>query len=511
MQNTLTDSVKKLYDLKKMDDLKRQGITFKTSKSSYLFDTGTGKVVKLDDKSSVIINALFDDSISKNDYQKIINCESAAYVVEFLEKENLLCNPNVKHFISLEEHAKESNLNCEQLIIELTGKCNLCCKYCIYNESYSGNRDFNTSDIDFKTAQKAIDYVYKHRSPDRLAITFYGGEPLIKFDVMKECIDYCLENLIDCNLSFSFTTNLTLMSTGIAEYLAQVPQLNIVLSLDGPKEIHNRARVYKNNQPTFDDALTGLKNLANAIKKYKNKTTIIINCVLMPPYTEERFNQINDFFESLEFLPPDTKVQATYPSPGTVPESYFKELQRDGIDALEDTCEWMSWAKKKANGKDFLNKRLNIYSTPLESSLARIHNRTLFDKPMDIYSYNGCCLPGQRRLYLCTDGSYKVCERVGNSPIIGHVDYGINEKNIKKYYFTQYANKSIGDCSKCWAIHLCDICYADCYDENGMNIKNKRKLCGEVRDRYKSWLSQYYEILETNPDKIEEISKIEYS
>lgn len=72
----------------------------------------------------------------------------------------------------------------QQLIIELTGKCNLRCKYCIYNDYYEENRDFNTSDISFETAKKAIDYAYAHRHPDHFSITFYGGE--LKFFVHHE-------------------------------------------------------------------------------------------------------------------------------------------------------------------------------------------------------------------------------------------------------------------------------------------------------------------------------------
>lgn len=512
MFENVTSSEKALLDLKRSDDLKRQGIVFSTSKSEYLYDAGTGKVVLLDRNSAPVFNALFNKTLSDEQFLTILTQANTNEIVEFINKEHLLCNPEVKHFINLNDVVKRENLKCEQLIIELTGKCNLCCKYCIYNDYYEGNRNFNTDNIDFPTAQKAIDYVYKHRHPDRLSITFYGGEPLINFDVMRKCIDYCLENLTDCkDLSFSFTTNLTLMTKEIADYLAQVPNLGIVLSMDGPEDIHNRARVYRNNQPTFKDAFRGLENLAEAVKRHKSNTTLIFNCVLMPPYTEERFDKINDFFESLDFLPKDTKVQATYPSPGTVTESYLKELKDEGIDPYHEQVNWMMWAKKKARDKAFIENRRNIYSSAMESSLAKIHNRTLYDKPMDMYYYNGCCIPGQRRLYLTTKGEYKLCERIGNSPSIGDVNSGIDEEAVKKYYLSEYEELSLGDCSKCWAIHLCDICYADWYDENGANISKKRPLCTETRERYKLWLTQYYELMETDPKKIEEISKLKFS
>lgn len=181
---------------------------------------------------------------------------------------------------------------------------------------------------------------------------------------MKQCIDYALANLTECNLSFSFTTNLTLMTEEIADYLGQVPNLSIVLSMDGPAE---------------------------------------------------------------------------YPSKGTVPESYYLELQEKGYDV---------------------------------------------NAPINISYCNGCCIPGQRRLYVYTDGTYKVCERVGDSPSIGNVDNGVDTEAIKKYYLHEYEEKSIRNCSNCWALRLCDICYADCYDQNGINVQMKAGYCEEVRERY---------------------------
>jgi uncharacterized protein len=504
-------NINDLLEKKESAEIYRLGVTFSTDKNNYLYDTGTGKVVELDDDSLEFFSALFDKNVCVTKLKKIANGNKHIdYILDFLEKENLLCNPHIEHFISLENNIKEENLKMEQLIIELTGKCNLRCKYCIYNDYNDGNRNFNTKEIEFETARKAIDYIYQHRHNKKLSITFYGGEPLIKFNIMKECIDYSLEHLKDCNLSFSFTTNLTLMTKEIADYLAQVPQLSIVLSLDGPEDVHNKARVYADEKPTFKDAFKGLKVLADAVNKYK-KTTIIFNAVLLPPYTAKRLGRINYFFESLDFMPKGTGVRVSYPSPNTVPGSYLDELKNDGYSDSEINGGWIEWAMSKMTKSDFAENRLNIYSDVLEACLTRIHNRTLRDKPIDMYFYNGCCVPGQRRLYVCTDGSYKVCERIGNSPIIGNVESGLNEEIIKEYYLKKYEVESIQDCSKCWAVQLCDICYSDCYEEFGIDINKKRKRCQAVRDRYKSWLAYYYRVLEDSPERIEEISKLEIS
>lgn len=490
-----------ILKLKETGEIVRMGIPFSTSCKNYFYDAGTGKVVELNVDEKEIIDSLFDATISIERASEIIS--KLDYSKQFLKSiisENLFASPILKKFIPLEYKYQEENMEIQQLIIELTGRCNLRCKYCIYNDYYEGNRNFNTEDITFETAKKAIDYVYQHRSPERLAITFYGGEPLLNFDVMKQCIDYSLENLKNCNdLSFSFTTNLTLMTEEIADYLGKIPNLSIVLSLDGPAEIQNSARVYSNNKSTFDDAYRGLKYISEAAKKY-GKLQFIFNSVLMPPYSEEKYNQINEFFSGLDFLPENTSVRTSYPCKGSLPQSYY--TQDDPITIFE-------WATSKYLKPGFSNNKQNIYSVLMETALVKIHNRQIYDEPINCSFYNGCCVPGQRRLYVCTNGLYKVCERVGNTPYIGHVDQGINIEILKEYYLKQYEQKSIKYCSNCWAFRLCDLCYADCYDENGLNIETKLTYCDGIKDRYKKWLILYHSALENEPKIIEEIDKLE--
>lgn len=501
-------NIERLCELKRTGEYKRLGKMFYTSQSAYLYDTGTGKVIKLDYDAQLFMECLFSDSTSEYElYNVLSNLENVKSICSFLQEENLLSNPQVVNFVDLCSDYSETTIECEQLTIELTGNCNLRCKYCIYNDFYEGNRSFNTSNIDFETAKKAIDYVNAHSGDKALAITFYGGEPLLNFEVMKQCINYSLDTIKHKNLYFSFTTNLTLMTKEIADYIAQVPKMSIVLSLDGPEEIHNNARVKRGGEGSFQDAYNGLKLLVEAVDKYKN-TSLSFNAVLMPPYTVERFDAINDFFEGLDFLPLNTEVRATYPSSGSIPESYFEELKAKDVSKIEETT-WTSWAKEKTNNRFVLEEAKNLYSGVLKTGLVHIHNRMLHEKPMGSIHYNGCCVPGKRRLYVCTDGSYKVCERIGNAPSIGHVDVGIDIEAVKKYYLTEYEEKSIPDCSQCWAINLCDVCYALCYDENGLNVEEKRKWCHQIRKSYVMWLQYYHELLENAPESVEEISKIE--
>lgn len=505
-------AIERLLKLKTGGEAARFGMHFHTTSSGYWYDTGTGKVVRLDADSERIVSALFDEKVSAAAFEKVLeSTPTLDDISRVIEQENLFAAPKVTDFIHVENLMTEENLKCGQLVIELTGNCNLACKYCIYNEGFKGNRNFNTENITFETAKKAIDYVSSHRDPESLSITFYGGEPLLNFPVMRQCIDYSLATIKEGKLNFSFTTNMTLMTEEIASYLAKVPNLSILVSMDGPEEIHDLQRVYRGGRGSFHDAYRGLKVLANAVNKAQSSTTILFNAVLMPPYTKQRFDEINAFFESLDFLPSNISVQATYPSLGTVPTSYFVDLRKAGIDPDSDDADWMSWSLEKGKKSNFTKTQQNIYSGLLTNALVKIHNRLLYNDQINIYYYNGCCIPGQRRLYVCTDGKYRVCERIGNAPLIGSVDTGIDFDAIKKYYIFDYKEKSLPNCSQCWAFNLCDICYAQCFDELGINIDEKQTRCAETKSRYKKWLEYYHQVMEDSPEIIKEISEMQVS
>lgn len=500
-----------LLALKRGGNLKRQGIVFHTSDRAYLYDAGTGKVAVLDDDSTPIIMALFNDDVDLIAFEDMLSCnETTESIAQFLRKEHLLMRPEKTEFYDWTPLMSDEALQCQQLIIELTGQCNLRCKYCIYNDHYGQARKFNQERIDFDTAKKAIDYAYAHRSPKFFAVGFYGGEPLLNFKVMKQCIDYCLTAYKDVKPTFSFTTNLTLMTEEIAEYLARVPNMSIIASVDGPEDIQNRNRTFANGAPTFDAVYRGLKYLCNAINKNDSNCHLSFNSVFMPPYTAERFSEINDFFESLTFLPPNAGVTATYPAPGSIPDDFLKQDIEQGY-KVEDTVEWMDWSMEKMERKGDLPNSPNLYTNVLQRTLGDIHNRRILTEPITQYCRNACCIPGNRRLYVCTDGHYKLCEKMGESPFIGHVDTGLDFDAIKKYYLDQYDEAFLPDCEKCWAVNLCGLCYCRCYNKDGVDIQLKCQSCEQTRATAMKGLRIYHEVNEKYPEIINQVSRLERS
>jgi uncharacterized protein len=151
------------------------------------------------------------------------------------------------------------------------------------------------------TAKKAIDYGLAHSGKD-FAVTFYGGEPLLRFDLLRQCVEYVKATAKEVNLSYSMTTNLVLMTPEIAGYLASVEGFSVVCSIDGPKEIHDANRLAINGNGSFDQAVRGLRYLVDAFGE-RAEDLISLSMVVASTGNQE-LDRIQDFIDSLGWLPP---------------------------------------------------------------------------------------------------------------------------------------------------------------------------------------------------------------
>lgn len=509
-----TEIRKKFADIVPDGNYHRLGTVFSTTNCKYFYDTGTGKVYRCSDMEYQLLEKLLqNDKFLFDEKNEEINLETyKTYltILSLIEKENILKAPKYEKF---ENETKEELTNLvehglQQVILELTQKCNLRCKYCIYNEYNPLYRNFENEDMTWEIAKKAIDYTYAH-SGSEVAVTFYGGEPLIKIELMKQCIEYSQKLMQGKNLTFSFSTNLTLMTPEIAKYVASVKGCSVLCSLDGPENIHDSYRVFVDGKGTFAKAIQGLRYLVDAMEE-KAKDLIIINTVVCPPYSKKKLDMIQEFFEQIEWLPKDMVKKCDYVEGGTLRD---EDVATDFLQGVEETTDYKnneldsihSWALDKMF-KD--EDRKGYLSGVGRDNLIRIHNRILLDKPVNVIRRNACCTPGNRRIYVQTNGDFLACEKIGDSPNIGNVYTGIDKERIRQYYIHEYEEKSIKKCNECWAVNLCGICYASCYCKEGISSEMKDNGCIYQREQAKGELIAYHQLLEDKPIEIERIKGI---
>ncbi|URZ17657.1 radical SAM protein [Clostridium felsineum] len=487
---------------------------FKTDSAYYVYDTGTNKVLSCGEYEYNILGKIIDgkvDEISriKSDVDKGGFYEALENVRQAIEEEDILKGGNKWKFVSkghFEELDEKIDHELEQITLELTEKCNLRCRYCIYNESYEHKRNFGNKDMPIEIAEKAIDYANLHSGKEKgVGITFYGGEPLMNFKLLKHSIEYSRKVINDKKLTFSLTSNLTLMTSEIATYLASIENLTILCSIDGPEEIHDSYRKDVNGNGTFKRAIRGLKYLIEAFGDRANKS-VSINMVFTPPYSIEKVNKIEAFINSLDWLPKDLRIAMTYPSAGSVDDIPPKGREKNYGMELIQWSESRYKSELKSDGKiDMFNEEFVVHP------ILRIHGRRISAKSESGYPVNGCCVPGSRKLYVTVDGNFLLCERIDGSPIIGNVFTGMNKAKIKKEIVEEFTNEAIKDCSKCWAARLCNICYSQCYTDGKLDMEQKKRYCIRSRKTALRSLIFYHKCAEINPEKLKYLNEIEVS
>jgi len=129
--------------------------------------------------------------------------------------------------------------------LHVSHHCNLGCEYCYANQGDYGTK---AQKMDFKTACRAVDFlVEKSNNNKNIRISFFGGEPLTNFKLIKSVVKYAKNKCKESNkkITFSMTTNGTLLSENVRRFVKN-NKINLLVSIDGPEHIHNKYRKFKN-------------------------------------------------------------------------------------------------------------------------------------------------------------------------------------------------------------------------------------------------------------------------
>ncbi len=190
--------------------------------------------------------------------------EAIAEVKQLIENNSLYTKD-----IYQDAHNFVSNANpvLKAMCLSVAHDCNLACKYCFAEGGeYKGKREL----MSFEVGKKALDYLVKSSGTRRnLEVDFFGGEPLMNFDVVKKLVAYgrSLEKDHNKNFRFTLTTNAMLLNDDVTEFLNK-EMSNVVLSLDGRKEVNDKMRVTPDGHGSYDIIVPKIKEF---IKKRGEK------------------------------------------------------------------------------------------------------------------------------------------------------------------------------------------------------------------------------------------------
>ena len=412
------------------------------------------------------------------------------------------------------------------LILELTQKCNLECSYCIYGKYYHRHKSRTTDSISYELAELAIK-THLDKFCSGRTITFYGGEPLLEFDLMRELIlfaeQYCRETGKE-KPEFSLTTNGTLLNDRIIHFLVE-HECSILISIDGDQKTHDRYRVFKSNgQGSFDTIEKNLQ-LFTDLYPYYNKRGIIIT-----------LTSSTDFFLTNDFL---KKYFPAYPSIlANFAESYLgSDCEVPSNDCGNNCIKFSSPISEQAS-PDFLmwtndveNKwcacneqfQTDVLSFGIEAKkrwpllfhgyaaqMRRLHERKI--KSPQSGRVACCCIPGAIRIYCDINGNYYPCERVEfrDSFKIGDVWSGVDAKKVSK--MVNYMSE-VTECGKCVGKNLCGVCPAIITESKTNQYSDLRikSHCQTISNDLIKQLSQYVSLLKKQPNFFVKPSDIDVS
>lgn len=441
---------------------------FTTFNKYFLYDVNKNDCFEITNEEKIIIDELKEIGLknfynkylhSDGIYKKMIDLISFGYFQpNYIEKiEHPLTNYCEDY---LDGH-------CRGLILQVTQNCNLRCRYCSYSGDGNLDRKHNNKNMDFLVAKNAIDFFkIKSRKSDEVHIAFYGGEPLLNFDLIEKCINYIKINFYDKIVKFNITTNGTIMTKHILDVLAS-HDVKLTISLDGPEEIHNKKRRFATDgHGSFSKVITNLEFIKSENIDYFNKLNF--NAVIEMDDTFDKINLVKEFFESSDIFTDKHNIIYSLVSDRRINRTYYQSndfaIYRKAT-YFKNLIEYFNHREIGFNFgdvEDLINyKEILEYKSPLKKCA----------------HHGGPCMPGRTRLIVDINGKLRPCEKVSEIStnfVIGTIDEGFDINQVKKLLNIGQITEE--ECKKCWAIRLCKICAekADAVSELSPELKLER-------------------------------------
>ena len=333
------------------------------------------------------------------------------------------------------------------LCLHIAHDCNLACRYCFAEEGeYHGRRAL----MSFEVGKKALDFLIANSgSRHNLEVDFFGGEPLMNWQVVKDLVAYGREQEKIHNKKFRFTltTNGVLLNDEVQEFVNREMD-NVVLSIDGRKEVHDRMRPFRNGKGSYDLVLPKFEKLAESRNQEKY-------------YVRGTFTKNNKDFSNdvLHLADLGFKQISVEPVVGSDEEDYALQAE----DLPEIFAEYDKLAAEMVN-RYHTDKDFNFFHFMLD----------LTGGPCVAKRLSGCG-SGTEYLAVTPWGDLYPCHQfVGEEKyLMGNVDDGITRPDIREEF------KECNVYSK----EKCRNCFAKFYCSGGC-AANSYKFHGSINDAY---------------------------
>ncbi len=230
---------------------------FAAADREFLYLVPAGAIFELDDAARTVVELLAQGELS---HDRLID-ELTSRGASISDAEELVDELYQSHAIVTERTKPEppqgvpEHFPLQSLVLNLTNQCNLSCQYCYeFGEDKVATPDGKPKFMDIETAKAAVNFLLEQSTGrDTIHITFFGGETLMNFPLLKQVVGYATDQATaqGRKIDFSLTTNATLLTPQIIEFLSD-NHIGVTVSMDGPAELHDKLRVFANGRGSYD-------------------------------------------------------------------------------------------------------------------------------------------------------------------------------------------------------------------------------------------------------------------
>lgn len=411
-----------------------------------------------DNSAEEIVNTILEKYSDRDDVteQDVLDCIED---IAALEKSGKLFTPDTFAPDADRFKSKSGNI-IKALCLHVAHTCNLNCGYCFASQGkYHGDRAVMSFDV----GKRALDFLVENSgNRTNLEVDFFGGEPLMNWQVVKDLVTYArsIEKEKNKNFRFTLTTNGVLVDDDVIDF-ANSEMHNVVLSLDGRKEIHDAVRVDFNGNGSWEKIVPKFQKFVksrNGKGYYMRGTFTHAN----PDFTEDINTMLDLGFDQLSMEPvvcaPDDPAALTKDDLAVV----MKEYEKLAVDMLN--------RERVGKGYTFYHYMIDLKGGPC------------------IYKRISGCGSGTEYMAVTPWGDLYPCHQfVGEEKFkLGNVFDGVTNNGVREDFRScnVYAR---AECKDCWAKLYCSGgCAANAYHatgsirgiyESGCELFKKRMEC----------------------------------
>lgn len=359
------------------------------------------------------------------------------------------------------------------ICLNISHACNLRCTYCFANRP---GYNYDNQLMNEETAEKSVDFLLSNsKRKKELEISFFGGEPLMNIPVLFHTVEYAKKQaqIHGKSIAFHLTTNGTLLTPEIISFL-KYNNFSIIISLDGPKIIHDSMRCFSDGRGSYDIVLKNLKLLLLEKNGFRNIS-------IRSTFTKRNLDIENMMMYLASLGCSDISIEPAYTGVEEI------DIDKNSLGELLYHYDLLAFQYLKE-----MEKGSYFTFFHLRRMMDKCHKKNLRVAP---------CGASIAYLSIGVDGKIYPCHRLVGKPeyIMGDVYTGITNGRIKEMFLgARVQNKS--KCMNCWARYVCGgACHELAIKYNGDILKPYDIECELLKHRIELGVYLYNTLKDLNP------------